>query len=52
LTFPSPPHSKAPLVRRGGKPSDEFLEDCKKVAERAELNCGGCVDKQGHSCAD
>lgn len=52
LIFPSRPHSKAPLIRRGGKPSDEFLEDCKAVAERAELNCGRCVDKQGRSCAD
>src|SRR5258708_1755211 len=50
--FPSRAHWKTLLIRRGGKPSDEFLEYCKGVAYRAELHCGRCVDKQGRSCAD
>lgn len=51
LIFPSRAHWKTPHIRRGGKPSDEFLEYCKAVAHRAGLNCGRCVDKQGRSCA-
>ncbi|MFI5110210.1 MAG: tyrosine-type recombinase/integrase, partial [Terriglobales bacterium] len=51
LVFPSPAHWKSPNARPGGKPADHFLEMCKKVALRARLNCGRCVDGQGNTCA-
>jgi integrase/recombinase XerD len=51
LVFPSPAHWKAPKARPGGKPADHFLETCKRVAHRARLNCGRCVDRQGRICA-
>ena len=52
LVFPSPAHWKAPNARPGGKPTDHFLEMCKRVAHRARLNCGRCVDGQGRLCAE
>jgi integrase/recombinase XerD len=51
LMFPSRAHSKAPEARPGGKPSDEFLEDCKAIALRAGLNCGDCENAAGEICA-
>jgi integrase/recombinase XerD len=51
LVFPSPAHWKAPNARPGGKPTDHFLEMCKRVAYRAGLNCGRCIDDRDHSCA-
>ena len=52
LVFPSPAHWKAPKAKSGGKPTDHFLEMCKRVAHRARLNCGRCVDGQGRTCGD
>ena len=51
LIFPSKPHWKAPNARPGGKPSDEFLENCKAIAYRAGLNCGDCENSAGEICA-
>jgi integrase/recombinase XerD len=51
LCFPSRAHWKAPAAKPGGKPSDEFLEDCKGIALRAGLNCGDCENSAGEICA-
>ena len=43
---------KGPLLfpTSGGGPNYHFLDVCKKIAYRAELNCGNC-DKGDHSCS-
>ena len=44
---------KSPLLfpTAGGLPNYHFLDLCKKIAFRAELNCGNC-EKGDRSCAD
>lgn len=47
------PRVKSPLLfpTAGGLPNFHFLDLCKKIALRAQLNCGNC-EKGDHSCAD
>jgi integrase/recombinase XerD len=44
---------KGPLLfpTSGGGPNYHFLDLCKRIAHRAELNCGNC-DKGDHTCSD
>jgi integrase/recombinase XerD len=46
LVFPTRPHPKRPNYG-GDSPDAHHLELCKKIAHRAELNCGTCKSTKG-----
>jgi integrase/recombinase XerD len=46
------PHDRFIFPTKDGKPNGHFLRKLKRVALRAGLNCGHCVNKKGESCHD
>jgi non-homologous end joining protein Ku len=46
------PQRRLIFVNSQGGPEGHFLSKCKRIAVRAGLNCGHCVNKQRLSCKD
>jgi integrase len=46
------PHTRLIFQRSNGGPDYRLLAKFKRLALRASVNCGHCVNKRGKSCAD
>lgn len=46
------PDARLIFTNKQGRPEGHFLRRLKRLAWRAGLNCGHCVNKVGQSCAD
>lgn len=45
------PDSRLIFGNAAGKPQGHFLRQLQRLAKREGLNCGGCVNRKGESCA-
>jgi integrase len=45
------PYSRLIFPNSLGKPEGHFLRQLQKLVKREGLNCGGCVNRKGESCA-